>query len=45
VGLGYPLREEGMRRNGMRNCWRVDQEEANDWTVNKRLKIILKKRC
>jgi hypothetical protein len=25
--------ETGRRRNGMRNCGRVDQEENNNWTV------------
>jgi len=27
----------------MRNCWKVDWERANDWTV-KRIKIIFKVR-
>ena len=24
------------KRKGMRNCWRLDQEGDNDWTVEKR---------
>jgi hypothetical protein len=23
-------------RSGMRTCWRVDQEEDNDWTVKQK---------
>jgi hypothetical protein len=26
---------QGRRRNGMRNCGRVDWEWVNDWTVKK----------
>jgi hypothetical protein len=30
---GHPLGDR--RRNRMRNCWRVDWEEDNDWVVKK----------
>lgn len=33
---------ETRRRNEMRNCWRLDQEEDNDWTVKKMIKDIFK---
>ena len=28
------------KRKGMRNCWRLDQEGDNDWTVKKELLLI-----
>jgi hypothetical protein len=34
---GHPLRDG--RRNGMRDCQRIDREEHNDWTVKKALNI------
>jgi hypothetical protein len=32
-GVGYTLMETEGRRNGMRNCRRVDQEDDNDWAI------------
>jgi hypothetical protein len=37
-GGGHPLGNRG-RRNGMRDCGRVDQEWGNDWTLKKVIMI------
>ena len=34
--VGRDIVLETGKRKGMRNCWRVDQEGDNDWTVEKR---------
>jgi hypothetical protein len=36
-GWGEHLLGDGERRNGMRNCGRVDLEWSNDWTVKKQM--------
>jgi hypothetical protein len=38
-GIGEILLEAEVRRNGMRNCGRVDWEGGNDWSFFKK-KVI-----
>jgi hypothetical protein len=40
-GVGRSGGWRGVRRNGMKNSWRVGQEGDNDWTVRKDLTIII----
>jgi hypothetical protein len=41
VGGGDNLLDTWGRRNVMRNCWRVNREGDNNWTVKERLKIVV----
>jgi hypothetical protein len=42
VAIGDILLETGWeKKNAMRNCWREELEGDNNWTVKKRLKIII----